>query len=141
MKVFVIVFMLALFYHCECRKLSRCGLVRELRKNNFHESRIRDWVCLVEKSSRRQTGAVSKKHSDGSRRFGLFQISDEHWCSNSTKPGKECNVTCKQISSANVMKAARCAKKIHHREGFDAWSAWKDHCKGKPLPDISSCKK
>ncbi|CAG4985643.1 unnamed protein product [Parnassius apollo] len=140
MKWALLLCALGLFLHCEAKQLSRCELVRELRRNGFPENKMRDWVCLVEKESSRRTDIVSRPNGDGSRDYGLFQINDRYWCSNTGQPGKDCNVTCKQLLSDNISKSAACAKKIYQRHGFDAWYGWKNNCRSKPLPDISSCK-
>ncbi|CAG4985641.1 unnamed protein product [Parnassius apollo] len=141
MKVLIVLFALGVLLQCQAKQLSRCELVRELRKHGFPENKMRDWVCLVENESSRRTDIVSRPNGDGSRDYGLFQINDRYWCSNTGQPGKDCNVTCKQLLSDDISKAAACAKKIYQRHGFDAWYGWKNKCRGKPLPDISSCKK
>ncbi|XP_068632330.1 lysozyme-like [Battus philenor] len=141
MKLVVFLSALALLCLCEAKQLSRCELVRELRKQGFPENKMRDWVCLVEKESSRRTDVISKPNANGSRDYGLFQINDRYWCSTTNKPGKDCNVTCMQLVTDDITKASACAKKIFQRHGFDAWYGWKNGCRGKPLPDISLCKK
>ncbi|XP_068632596.1 lysozyme-like [Battus philenor] len=141
MKLLVFLFVITLFYQLEAKQLSRCELVRELRRHGFPENKMRDWVCLVEKESGRRTHIVSKPNRNGSRDYGLFQINDMYWCSKTNKPGKDCNVTCKQITTNNISRAAACAKKIYQRHGFNAWYGWKNHCRGKALPNISACRK
>ncbi|XP_013149139.1 PREDICTED: lysozyme-like [Papilio polytes] len=128
-----------IFLACEGRELSRCDLVRELRRYGFSENQMRDWVCLVENESSRRTDVIGKPNSDGSRDYGLFQINDRYWCSNTNTPGKDCNVTCKQLLSNNIRDSAVCAQKIFRRHGFNAWYGWANRCRGKPLPDIRSC--
>ncbi|OWR44725.1 lysozyme II [Danaus plexippus plexippus] len=99
---------------------------------------MRDWVCLVEHESGRNTSKIGKVNKNGSRDYGLFQINDKYWCSNTSSKGKDCNVTCAEVSQDDITKAATCAKKIFKRHGFNAWYGWKNHCQG-ALPDISSC--
>ncbi|CAH2076999.1 unnamed protein product, partial [Iphiclides podalirius] len=141
MKWTIVIFALAVFCLVEAKQLSRCQLVRELRKNGFLEDKMRDWVCLVEHESGRRTDIVSEPKCNGSRDYGLFQINDKYWCSNSDTPGKDCNVTCQELLTNDISKAAACAQKIYQRYGFNAWYGWKKHCRRKPLPDISSCKR
>lgn len=50
-------------------------------------------VCLVENESARNTDKTNSNRN-GSKDYGLFQINDKYWCSNSGSPGKDCNVTC-----------------------------------------------
>ncbi|KAL4719309.1 hypothetical protein ACJJTC_016027 [Scirpophaga incertulas] len=96
MKLFaVIIFTLAtLFAQSQAKTFTRCELVRELRRQGFPESRMRDWVCLIEHESGRRTHVISPVNSNGSRDHGLFQINDRYWCNNGNTPGKDCNVTC-----------------------------------------------
>ncbi|CAG9785787.1 unnamed protein product [Diatraea saccharalis] len=124
---------------CEAKTFSLCGLVRELRKQNFPEHEMRDWVCLVEKESSRRTHVIGPPNDDGSRDHGLFQINDHYWCNDSNVPGKGCHVTCQQMRTDDITAASTCAKKIYRRHGFNAWYGWVNHCRGKALPDISHC--
>lgn len=51
-------------------------------------------VCLIEKQSDRKTHKIGSVSKDGSKDFGLFQINEKYWCSNTGIPGRDCNVTC-----------------------------------------------
>ncbi|XP_053612493.1 lysozyme-like [Plodia interpunctella] len=123
----------------QAKTFTRCGLVKELRRQGFPESKMTNWVCLVENESGRRTDITSKVNTNGSRDYGLFQINDKYWCSKTSTPGKDCNVTCRQLLTDDITKASTCAKKIYKRHGFLAWYGWRNHCQGKPLPDISKC--
>ncbi|CAG9785782.1 unnamed protein product [Diatraea saccharalis] len=115
---------------CEAKKLTRCQLVHELRKQKFPEDKLRDWVCLVESESSRRTHVISPPNSNGSRDHGLFQIYDGYWCNYSDVP---------ELRTDDITKASNCAKKIYKRHGFDAWHGWIIKCKGKNLPVIRHC--
>ncbi|KAH9644106.1 hypothetical protein HF086_015436 [Spodoptera exigua] len=117
---------------------TNCDLVHELRKQKFPEDRMRDWVCLVNSESARRTDAIGGPNKNGSRDYGLFQINDHFWCSNSTTPGKSCQVTCADLITDDITKASICAHKIFRRQGFPAWHGWSQRCQG-DLPDISNC--
>ncbi|XP_068632463.1 lysozyme-like [Battus philenor] len=125
-------------FHCEAYQMSRCELVQNLRNHGFPEKKLRDWVCLVEAQSSSCTHLVSKLNKSGHREYGLFQLSDKYWCSNTGKPGNDCNVTCSDLLSDDITKAARCAKLVYKRHGFNAWNGWKNKCQNS-LPDISFC--
>ncbi|RVE51865.1 hypothetical protein evm_003485 [Chilo suppressalis] len=125
--------------HCEAKTFTRCGLVQELRRKNFPESDMRNWVCLIEHESGRRTDIIGPPNRDGSRDHGLFQINDHLWCNDSNVPGKDCHATCAELRTDDITKACSCAMIIFRRQGFYAWYGWIDHCKGKPLPDISNC--
>ncbi|CAH0714697.1 unnamed protein product, partial [Brenthis ino] len=134
----VLVAVAMVFLQAEGRTFTRCQLVQELRSQGFPESKLRDWVCLVENESSRTTSKVGKVNKNGSVDYGLFQINDKYWCSKTSTPGKDCNVTCSDLLTDDITKAATCAKKIYKRHGFNAWYGWKNHCQS-GLPDISSC--
>ncbi|XP_026484424.1 lysozyme-like [Vanessa tameamea] len=139
MKCLLALFAIAVIVlQCEGKKFTRCELVHQLRDHGFPEGKLRDWVCLVENESSRTTSKIGKVNKNGSRDYGLFQINDKYWCSNTSTPGKDCNVTCSDLLVDDITKAATCAKKIFKRHGFNAWYGWKNHCQGS-LPDISSC--
>ncbi|CAG4949349.1 unnamed protein product [Colias eurytheme] len=139
MKLFVVlVLAAAAVLETQAVTFTRCQLVHQLRSHGFPENKMRDWVCLVENESARTTSKVGSVNKNGSRDYGLFQINDKYWCSNTSSPGKDCNVTCNQLLTDDISKAATCAKKIFKRHGFNAWYGWKNHCQGS-LPDISSC--
>lgn len=53
----------------------------------------------MENESGRKTDRRGKVNKNGSRDYGLFQINDKYWCSNTSTPGKDCNVTCEGKSS------------------------------------------
>ncbi|CAK1600672.1 unnamed protein product [Parnassius mnemosyne] len=138
MKSLCLVFVFAIFLQCESKQFSRCELVHQLRSHGFPEDKMRDWVCLVESESSRTTHYIGKVNRNGSRDYGLFQINDKYWCSNTSTAGKDCNVTCNDLVTDDITKAAKCAKKVYKRHGFNAWYGWKNKCQGS-LPDISSC--
>ncbi|XP_047507076.1 lysozyme-like [Pieris napi] len=138
MKLAVFIFALVALFGAEAVTFTRCQLVHELRNQGFPENKLRDWVCLVENESSRNTAKVGRVNKNGSRDYGLFQINDKYWCSNTNTAGKDCNVTCAQVTTDDITKAATCAKKIFKRHGFNAWYGWKNHCQGS-LPDISPC--
>ncbi|XP_063242984.1 lysozyme-like [Bacillus rossius redtenbacheri] len=118
------------------RQLSRRDLVQELRRQGFAEAQLRNWVCLVEAESSRNTAAVGGPNSDGSHDYGLFQINDRYWCSHGSA-GNGCQVRCEDLITDNIDRASACTKKIFSIHGFNAWNGWKSKCQGKPLPDIT----
>lgn len=52
-------------------------------------------ACLIKAESSRDTGKVSKPNRNKSVDYGLFQINDKYWCSNTGTAGKDCHVTCR----------------------------------------------
>ncbi|CAB3238778.1 unnamed protein product [Arctia plantaginis] len=129
----------ALCLRCEAKVFTRCGLVQELRRQGFPSNQLRNWVCLIEAESSRNTAIISEPNSKGWRDWGLFQINDEFWCSTTNSPGKDCNVRCADLITDDITKASNCAKIIFRRHNFNAWYGWINKCRGKSLPDISRC--
>ncbi|PSN55158.1 hypothetical protein C0J52_00630 [Blattella germanica] len=43
------------------------------------------------------------------------------------------------LLDSNIANDAKCAKLIYARHGFNAWYGWINGCKGRSLPDVSSC--
>ncbi|KAJ8719034.1 hypothetical protein PYW07_016590 [Mythimna separata] len=116
--------------------LSECDLVWELRKQSIPENEIKDWVCLVNAASSRQTDLVGPPGSDGSNDYGIYQISDRYWCETDDKPGKGCSVRCKDLLRDDITAQIECSKIIHAAHGFEAWFGWAEKCKGQTLPEI-----
>ncbi|XP_059055429.1 lysozyme-like [Achroia grisella] len=137
--ILIVIVTLAFTSYVNAKTFTRCGLVGALRSQGFDEANLRDWVCLVESESSRRTDVVGKPNKDGSRDYGLFQINDRYWCSNTSTAGKDCNITCSQLLTDDITVASKCAKKIYKRHRFLAWRGWTKHCQNKPLPDISNC--
>ncbi|XP_075974787.1 lysozyme-like [Anticarsia gemmatalis] len=119
---------------------TRCDLVYELRKQGFPDDKMADWVCLIENESGRRTEVIGKVNRNGSRDYGLFQINDGLWCSNTTVPGNDCTVTCADLITDDITAASNCAKIIYRRQKFFAWHGWEKRCQT-TLPDISMCNK
>ncbi|XP_075974259.1 lysozyme-like [Anticarsia gemmatalis] len=135
----VVLVVAALCAQSEAKVFTRCGLVQELRRQGFPANQLRDWVCLIEAESGRNTAVIGPVNSNGSRDWGLFQINDRYWCSTGSSPGKDCNVRCRDLITDNITRASNCAKIIFRRHNFNAWYGWINKCRGKPLPDISKC--
>ncbi|XP_049868495.1 lysozyme-like [Pectinophora gossypiella] len=132
------VLVLAIALQCEAYQMTTCQLISELRKHGFPEDKMRDWVCLVQNESNRMTHKTGTVNKNGSRDYGLFQINDKYWCSNTSTPGKDCNVTCADLLTDDITKAATCAKKVFKRHGFRGWYGWRNHCQ-KNLPALPAC--
>ncbi|KAI5631097.1 c-type lysozyme/alpha-lactalbumin family domain-containing protein [Phthorimaea operculella] len=111
----------------------------ELLAQGFPAHQLRDWVCLVEAESSRQTEVVGGPDDDGSFDYGLFQINDRYWCNPGELPGKECHIRCKDLLTDDIAIASNCAKKIFGIQGFSAWLGWANECRNKKLPTLNEC--
>ncbi|KAJ2950187.1 hypothetical protein O0L34_g11547 [Tuta absoluta] len=118
-------------------QMTNCQLLKGLRNNSFPEEQLRDWMCLVQHESGRKTDMIMPVYRE-IKDHGLFQIRDNFWCSNTAYPGKGCNVTCAELVTDDITKAAECAKMVYERNGFKVWYGWRNHCQG-ALPSLPSC--
>ncbi|XP_055531056.1 uncharacterized protein LOC129721947 [Wyeomyia smithii] len=123
----------------------RCELARELyNKHNLPFEQIATWVCIAHRESNYNVSAIGRLNADGSEDHGLFQISDIYWCS---PPGKGwvCNLPCSDLEDNDISDDLECMKLIfeeHTRlsgDGFNAWSVYKPHCKGRSDHYIKGC--
>nr|ATU82909.1 secreted Lysozyme-like protein [Pristhesancus plagipennis] len=136
MKIFLAI--LCLIGLSEAKVFSRCALANELIAKGIPRDDIRDWVCLVEGESGRNTNKKGGPNRNGSFDHGLFQINDKYWCKNGVKGG-DCNIKCEDVRQDDITEAVKCALKIKRRHGYNAWYGWKRHCKNKPLANVNSC--
>ncbi|KAI5639915.1 c-type lysozyme/alpha-lactalbumin family domain-containing protein [Phthorimaea operculella] len=137
-KFMFMLLVLGVVLQTQAYHMTECQLLHALRNNGFPEHQLRNWMCLVQNESGRCTNKISPVNKNGSRDYGLFQINDKYWCSNTNVPGKDCHVTCADLITDDITKAAKCAKKIYKRHGFRAWYGWINHCQG-ALPPLPHC--
>merc|ERR1719369_613113 len=70
----------------------RCELARELIDvHGFDRESLGDWVCLIQYGSSFDTTYIYE-NEDGSRDYGIFQITDTYWCDVNVSAGAECEV-------------------------------------------------
>ncbi|KAF2357914.1 Glycoside hydrolase family 22 [Trinorchestia longiramus] len=121
------------------RVFTKCQLAKKLKCTyKIPKNKLADWVCLVKAESNYNT-AVVNTNNDGSKDYGLFQISNKVWCGSGTGTN-ECNIPCKKLKNNKIADDVKCAKKIYASQGFYAWSGWKKTCKDKDLSSfISGC--
>ncbi|XP_074781750.1 lysozyme C [Athene noctua] len=133
---FLLVFLGLALPGTQGRIISRCELVKILRKHGFEGfegTTVADWVCLVQHESGYNTKAF---HNNGaSRDYGLFQINSQYWCDDGKTRGSKnaCHIRCSKLQD-NIEDSIRCAKKIaREAHGLSPWYGWRDHCKGRNL--------
>uniref|UniRef100_A0A2A4IYI6 Lysozyme n=1 Tax=Heliothis virescens TaxID=7102 RepID=A0A2A4IYI6_HELVI len=123
--VFVIYFV---FVVSDAKKIeTRCKLVRELLKIGMpNDMFLGQWVCLIEKVSKRDTSLLTVKAS-GKKLYGLYQIPKE-WC-RENKRGGLCNISCEALLDDDIRDDTACALKIAEEKGFKYWPQWTTRCK------------
>lgn len=123
----------------------RCELAQELvYKHHVPIEEVAMWVCIAKHESAFNTSAVGHLNADGSGDHGLFQISDIYWCS---PPGKGwvCGLSCAQLEDDDISDDVKCMRKIyaeHQRlsgDGFNAWTVYGLHCRGRAEKYIDGC--
>ena len=124
----------------EAVKLDECTTARELVRGGISKTFISNWVCLMKSESNLDTQLITGPKTGSSYNFGIFQISSLKWCIRG-RPGGICNKKCEDFANNDIQDDIVCAKKIQELEGFKAWNGWTSKCKGKPLPDVSQCKR
>lgn len=122
------------------RAYERCELAKELRyRHNVSQDKIADWVCIALYSSNLATSAK------GQNSHGLFQISNEYWCSSSGIEGKKCNIECSKFEDSDITDDYQCAQTIYdtHQQlygnGFSAWNVYEPYCSGRSSQLIDGC--
>uniref|UniRef100_A0A240PMQ9 Lysozyme n=1 Tax=Anopheles atroparvus TaxID=41427 RepID=A0A240PMQ9_ANOAO len=139
MKLFVVTIVLAILSSAYGKIFTKCELARVLFNNGFPKSQIPDWLCIAQNESGYNTAALNTKNTNGSMDYGMFQINNKYWCSTTSTPGKDCNITCAKLLDDNILDDLTCIRTIFNRHKFSAWVAWRNKCNGKPLPSIAEC--
>lgn len=121
------------------RAYERCELAKELRYiHNFPMHEIADWVCIALYASNLATSAK------GIREYGLFQISNDFWCTNDGSNGRRCNIECTKLLDSDITDDIACVRTIfneHSRfeSGFNAWTVYEPFCHGRSSQVIDGC--
>ncbi|XP_045166373.1 lysozyme-like [Mercenaria mercenaria] len=140
---------------CAAQKKTKCQVVKALRDQGVPDSELKDWLCLVDKESSYKYNAEHTNYKDGSVDsidYGIFQLNDKYWCSDSGGySGKicwrlntyGCDDKCKTFKDSDISNDAYCAVRVKKCKGFEEWVGWRNKCKGKDLSsyDFSECKK
>lgn len=128
----------------EAKIYERCELASELAQNfNLPQREAAMWTCLAEQQSNLDTSALG---GSGSPQYhGIFQISDEYWCS---PPGKGfvCGVDCASLRDDRITDDLACVRNYIYEEhqrisgdGFNAWPAYQSFCKSNVETFVSEC--
>lgn len=127
------------------RIYDRCELAQELvYKHSIPMEQVAMWVCIAQHESNFNTSAIGTLNADGSGDHGLFQISDIYWCS---PPGKgwACGLSCDKLEDEDITDDVKCMKQIYKEhqglsgDGFNAWTVYSLHCKGRADKYAEGC--
>uniref|UniRef100_A0A6A7G3K1 lysozyme n=1 Tax=Hirondellea gigas TaxID=1518452 RepID=A0A6A7G3K1_9CRUS len=126
----------------------KCELARLLEtKHAMTRKEVKDWVCIAEYESTFNSAAINKFNWDGSRDYGLFQLSDKYWCD--SKTGKNvCRMPCSDLLDDELTDDLQCIKRIikdterwkGKGTGLTAWVAYNNRCANRDLNEyIAEC--
>ncbi|XP_027251820.1 alpha-lactalbumin [Cricetulus griseus] len=121
-----------LFPAIQATQLTKCEVYQAMRDMDGHEGiSSLEWTCIIFHSSGCDTQATVK--NNGSTEYGLFQISNKHWCESSEIPESEniCGISCDKFLDDDLTDDKMCAKKILAIKGIDYWLAHKPLCSEK----------
>lgn len=108
-----------------CKIFNNCELAQDLIKYGLPRDQIATWVCIAFKESSYNSASINYS----SQCYGLFQISEEWWCS-SKGSGKVCKMNCSQLLDDNLFDDVKCVKIVYERtqrlsgNGFTAWETY-----------------
>ncbi|KAK3912700.1 Lysozyme C II [Frankliniella fusca] len=118
--------LLAIFANYGTAKVwERCDLARTLLHTyQFPRNQIDTWMCIAYRESRYDSLHINK-NIDGSQDYGLFQINNRYWCTNSESPQPNqdmCNVTCDKVLYS-LDETIKCIK-IMYAKSRNTWQPW-----------------
>ncbi|KAL7736465.1 hypothetical protein ACLKA6_019666 [Drosophila palustris] len=123
-------------------RLNPCELAGQLYILDVPKAELSKWLCIADFESRFNTHVVGQANLDGSKDYGLFQISDRFWCAPPTATPyyafNGCNINCTELLSDDITSAVRCARLIRKQQGWTAWSVYPEFCNG-TLTDPDDC--
>ncbi|XP_050096160.1 uncharacterized protein LOC126578029 [Anopheles aquasalis] len=126
------------------RVFERCELAQELHlRQGLPLEEAATWLCIAKYQSNYNSSAIGYG-SDGVQYHGMFQLSDEYWCS---PPGRGwvCGVTCEQLRDGDLTDDLACMRHIfeeHQRisgDGYNAWAVYQPYCKGRAGTLLEGC--
>uniref|UniRef100_A0A182IRU2 lysozyme n=1 Tax=Anopheles atroparvus TaxID=41427 RepID=A0A182IRU2_ANOAO len=122
----------------------RCELAQLLHlRHGLSLDETATWVCIAKHQSSFNSSAIGHG-PDGVQYHGMFQLSDEFWCS---PPGRGfvCGIACDRLRDSELTDDLACMRHIleeHQRisgDGFNAWAVYQPHCKGKSATLLDGC--
>ncbi|CAD7081920.1 unnamed protein product [Hermetia illucens] len=121
----------------------RCELAKLLKdKHRLSIDEVANWVCIAQHQSNFNSGLRTGAPDNGAH--GLFQISDQFWCSPPGK-GDACGVSCDRLRDDDLTDDIDCVRRIydeHQRisgDGYTAWTMYTRFCKGRAKKAIEGC--
>ncbi|KAM8804283.1 lysozyme C, milk isozyme-like [Rhynchonycteris naso] len=146
MRSILVISILSCFFAAYNAKVfTKCELAQKLKAkgmDGFHGYSLANWVCMAQHESDFNTEAFNGKNDNGSSDYGLFQLNNRWWCSDSKHPSvNACATTCSNFLDDNIDDDIICIKRaVKDPQGMSAWRAWEKHCKNTDLSQyLASC--
>lgn len=126
----------------DAKILDRCELAAHLKNAGITGDHLYKWVCIGQ-----QVGLDTSKTYTGQQgvsSYGIFQISDEYWCSK-RRSGKMCQLSCQKLMDDDITDDIQCVLKIFNEheqrtgDGFSAWIPWMPDCKNADVNYLRQC--
>jgi len=130
---------------CFGKRFNRCELAGQLYILDIAKDDLPLWLCIAQYESRFNTHVIGQRNQDGSKDYGIFQISDKFWCLPENETDyynfNECNLNCTELIKDDITASVQCAKQIQKRQGWVAWTVYEEFCNDSTLigNDIETC--
>ncbi|KAL1767513.1 alpha-lactalbumin [Sigmodon hispidus] len=111
-----------LFPAVQAIQLTKCEVYEAMKDmDGLQGITALEWTCIIFHSSGYDPQAIVKNNN--STEYGLFQISNKHWCMSSEIPESEniCDMSCDKLLDYNLTDDKMCAQKILAIKGIDYW--------------------
>nr|AYP74900.1 lysozyme [Neocaridina davidi] len=139
--------LLSIFIESSSAKIfEKCELAKLLEdKHSMSREDVKNWVCVAQYESTFNTEAINQANWDGSKDYGLFQLSNKYWCDDAY--GKnECRIPCSDLLDDDLTDDLACIKKIIRDTenwkgkgtGLTAWVAYVNRCQNRDLDEYMS---
>ncbi|XP_069959715.1 lysozyme C-like [Cherax quadricarinatus] len=126
----------------------KCELATLLEsKHQMPRDQVKNWVCIAQYESTFNTEAVNHGNWDGSKDYGLFQLSNKFWCQDGNWQGKNvCKMSCTDLLDDSLTDDLACIQKIikdterwkGKGTGLTAWVAYVNKCENRDLNEYMS---
>uniref|UniRef100_A0A8C8Z1B7 Alpha-lactalbumin n=1 Tax=Prolemur simus TaxID=1328070 RepID=A0A8C8Z1B7_PROSS len=121
-----------LFPAIQAVQFTKCEMFHLLKDmNGYRDFTLPELICTLFHASAYDTQAIVE--NEGSTEYGLFQISNKHWCRSDQIPESRniCGISCDKFLDDDLTDDIMCAKKILDIKGIDYWLAHKPLCTDK----------
>jgi C-type lysozyme/alpha-lactalbumin family len=121
----------------EYENIDKCHLAKNIKESGrLPKNLIPTLLCIAENES--HLNVSSKKTSNNTTRYGLFQINDKNYCNTNDKIN-ECDVLCEHLNDDQFDNDWECVSKILEKEGFKYWPSYSKNCSNVSESSLDYC--